>query len=105
MTNGEKLILKSFLITLIKSNSAIKRRKQKMKIKSLVLLLSFCACTNIEYKGKIVGNERGAINEVEIASDLTETIKLKSKVKTPYSYSWTGRGIPDYAETGLEINF
>jgi hypothetical protein len=52
------------------------------------------------------GNDRGAMNEFEIASDITDTIKLKSKVKTPHSYSWTGEGgIPDYAETGLEIIF
>lgn len=78
-----------------------------MKIKSLVpiLLLSLCGCVNIEYKGNIKSDERGAINEVEIVSDLTETFKLKSKVRTPHSYSWTGTGIPDYAETGLEMSF
>lgn len=76
-----------------------------MKRKSLILLLSLCGCSNIQYKGELKGNDRGAINEVEIASDLTDTIKLKSKVRTPYSYSWTGKGIPDYAETGLEISF
>lgn len=71
----------------------------------IILLVSLSSCSNIEYKGKLKGDERGAINEIEIVSDLTETIKLKSKIKTPYSYSWTSEGIPDYAETGIEINF
>jgi hypothetical protein len=76
-----------------------------MKIKSLVLLLSLCGCSNIQYKGELKGNDRGAINEVVIASDLTDTIKLKSKVRTPHSYNWAVKTFPDYAETGIEINF
>jgi hypothetical protein len=77
-----------------------------MKRKSLVvLLLSLCACTNIKYKGELKGNDRGAINEVTIVSDLTETIKLKSKVRSPHSYDWAVKGMPDYAETGIEISF
>lgn len=84
----------------------VKRKLKSMKRKSLILLLSLCGCSNIQYKGELKGHDRGAINEFEIASDITDTIKLKSKVKTPHSYSWAGRGgIPDYAETGLEISF
>lgn len=89
-----------------KSSSTLRKKIKKMKRKSLVaLLLSLCACTNIKYKGELKGNDRGAINEVTIASDLTETIKLKSKVRTPHSYDWTVKGMPDYAETGIEISF
>jgi hypothetical protein len=77
-----------------------------MKRKSLtILLLSLCSCSNIQYKGELKGNDRGAVNEIVIASDLTETIKLKSKVRTPHSYDWAVKGMPDYAETGLEISF
>jgi hypothetical protein len=77
-----------------------------MKIKNLVLLsFILCGCNSIKYKGEVKGNERGAVNEIEIASHINDRIKLKSKVRTPYAYSWTGKGIPDYAETGLEINF
>lgn len=76
-----------------------------MKIKNLILLLSICGCSNIQYKGELKGGDRGAINEVEIVSDLTETVKLKSKVRTPHHYNWAVKSFPDYAETGLEISF
>jgi hypothetical protein len=76
-----------------------------MKRKSLILLLSLCSCTNLQYKGEVKGNERGAVNEIEIASDLSETFKLKSKVKKPHSYDWAISTLPDYVETGIEISF
>ena len=52
------------------------------------------------------GNNRGAVNEIIIFADLSETVRMKSKISKPYSLEHKiDIGLPEYAETGLEIQF
>ena len=87
--------------------SNLKRNKKKFLTKSLSLLSVFLvACSNVKYKGEMKGNNRGAVNEIIIFADLSETVRMKSKISKPYSLEHKiDIGLPEYAETGLEIQF
>ena len=61
------------------------------------------ACQNVEFKGAASGNERGLNNDFIISTNLSETVRFKTKVSQPYNYD--NIKIPVYSEDSIEILF
>lgn len=86
------------------------RTKKKVYVKKelLVLLISFffTSCQNIDVKGNVGGNESKLKNEILFFHHINENLKIQSKIATPYEYkNGLEKGIPEYAETSLLIEF
>ena len=73
-----------------------------------VLLISFfiISCKHLDIKGNIDGNEIKLKNEILLYYPINDTLKIQSKIAQPYEYQKSmEKGIPEYAETSLLIEF
>ena len=83
-------------------------RKISLKILlslSSVLLLN--SCENLRTSGNFSGDENKASNDIHFEYQLSENVKIKSKISQPYDYENNSidKFFPEYGETSLSIEF